>query len=719
MNHPITQVIPVANGEDIILETGRFAKQADGSVMLRQGNTMLLATVVSAKYMKPGTSFFPLSVDYQEKFSSNGKIPGGFLKREGRLSEYEILTSRLIDRTIRPLFPNGYQFETQVMVSLFSADEHVLPDALAGLAASAAISVSDIPFAGPISEVRVGRLEGEFIINPTREQLDKCDIDMIIGATAENVMMVEGEMLEISEEEMIQAIRFGHDEIKKHCEAQIELAKKVGAFDQKREFIPEELDESLYAKVKAAVQQPIYEIASSALGKDARRDGFAKIHDDFIESLGEDVEDDVISKATTYISKVKKETIRNMMIDDGKRLDGRSFTQVRPIEVEAGLLPSPHGSALFTRGETQALATVTLGTKLDEKMIDNALEETYFNKFFLHYNFPAFSTGETKPNRGPSRREIGHGNLAFRSLKPIMPSQEECPYTIRVLSDILESNGSSSMATVCGGSMALMDAGVPIKGGVSGVAMGMVSREDGKYAILTDILGDEDHLGDMDFKVTGTDKGICACQMDIKIDGLSDERLKEALMQAKEGRTHILNEMKKVISEPRDDYKGSVPRMVKFGIPSEFIGAVIGPGGKVIQELQAETGTTITIEEVDDQGMVAVSSIDREGLDKAVERIKLIASKPVVGDVYEATVKSIKPFGAFVEFLPGKQGLLHISEISWARIEKTEDVFSEGDSVKVKLLEIDKKTGKFRLSRKVLIPKPERKPANEDAPTEE
>jgi len=714
MNNPTTQTISVENGHDIILETGRFAKQADGAIMLTQGNTMMLATVVSATRIRPGTSFFPLSVDYQEKFSANGKVPGGFLKREGRLSEYEILTSRIIDRTIRPLFPDGYQFDTQVIITLFSADEDILPDALAGLAASAALSVSDIPFEGPISEVRVGRVDGEFIINPTRSQLAQSDIDMIIGATHENVMMVEGEMDEISEEEMIQAIRFGHNEIKKHCEAQNALAKSVGAFGKSREFIPEEIDQELFNKVKDATEGKLLEIAASAAGKDERRDGFAKVHDDFVETLGDDVDDDVKSKATAYLSKIKKSTIRNMMIDQGKRLDGRAFDEVRPIEVEAGLLPTPHGSALFTRGETQALATVTLGTKMDEKMIDNALEETYFDKFYLHYNFPAFSTGEVKPNRGPARREIGHGNLAFRSLKAVMPSVEECPYTIRIVSDVLESNGSSSMATVCGGSMALMDAGVPIKRGVSGVAMGMVSREDGKYAILTDILGDEDHLGDMDFKVTGTEKGICACQMDIKIDGLSDDRLREALMQAKEGRSHILNEMNAVINEARDDYKGNVPKMQKFAIPSEFIGAVIGPGGKVIQELQAETGTTITIEEEGDQGIVAVSSISREGVDKAIEKIKQITARPEVGDVYEATVKSIMPYGAFVEFLPGKQGLLHISEISWARIEKTEDVFSEGDSVKVKLLDIDKKSGKFRLSRKVLIPKPERQESQDD-----
>ncbi len=713
MNNPKTITIPVENGDDIILETGRFAKQADGSVMLKQGNTMLLATVVSARELRPGTSFFPLSVDYQEKFSSNGKIPGGFLRREGRLNDYEILTSRLIDRTIRPLFPNGYQFDTQVMITLFSADHEVLPDALAGLAASAAIAISDIPFDGPISEVRVGRLNGEFIINPTRSQLKDCDVDMIIGATAENVMMVEGEMKEISEEEMIQAIRFGHQEIKKHCAAQIQFAKDLGMFDNKREFIPEAVDEELYAKVEAAVKQPILDIARQGLGKDERGEGFTKIHNGFIESLGEDAEEDVISKASTYIGKIKKETIRNMMMDEGTRLDGRSFTEVRPIECEVGVLPSPHGSALFTRGETQALATVTLGTKLDEKMIDNALEETYFDKSFLHYNFPGFSTGEVRPNRGASRREIGHGNLAYRSLKQVFPSQEECPYTIRILSDVLESNGSSSMATVCGGSMALMDSGVPVKSGVSGVAMGMVSREDGKYAILTDILGDEDHLGDMDFKVTGTEKGICACQMDIKIDGLSDDRLREALMQAKEGRAHILNVMNQTISKPNPDYKENVPKMEKIVIPGEFIGAVIGPGGKVIQELQAETNTVITIEEEGDNGIVAISSVSRDGIDEAIKRIKGITAKPEVGEVYEATVKSIMPYGAFVEFLPGKQGLLHISEISWARIDKTEDVLSEGDKIKVKLLEVDPKTGKYRLSRKVLIPRPEKKEESE------
>ena len=707
MNNPKTQTISVKNGDDIILETGRFAKQADGSVMLKQGNTMLLATVVSAREMRPGTTFFPLSVDYQEKFASSGKIPGGFKKREGRLSDYEVLTSRLIDRTIRPLFPDGYQYDTQVMISLLSADDEVLPDALAALATSAALAVSDIPFDGPISEVRVGRIDGEFIINPTRSQLEDSDIDMIVGATYDNVMMVEGEMKEISEEEMIQAIRFGHEEVKKHCEAQIELSKAVGSFENKREYTPEPIDEEFYNQVESAVKDRLLEIARSASDKDDRRTAFAKVHDDFVESLGEDADDDTISKATSYISKVKKSVIRNMMIDEGKRLDGRGFKEVRPIEVEAGVLPSPHGSALFTRGETQALATVTLGTKMDEKMIDNALEETYFDKFFLHYNFPAFSVGEVRPNRGPGRREIGHGNLAYRSLKPVMPTQEECPYTIRIVSDILESNGSSSMATVCGGSLALMDAGVNIKRAVSGIAMGMVSREDGKHAILTDILGDEDHLGDMDFKVTGTEKGICACQMDIKIDGLSDDLLREALMQAKEGRAHILEKMNEVISEPREDYKASVPKMVKITIPGDTIGAVIGPGGKVIQELQTETNTTITIDEEDDMGIVAVSSTDREGLDKAIEKIKLITARPTVGEVYEATVKNIMPYGAFVEFLPKTEGLLHISEISWTRIENVEDVLSEGDKIKVELKEVDKKRGKYSLSRKNLIPKPE------------
>lgn len=711
MNNPITKVIPVENAPDIIIETGRFAKLADGAVMISQGNLRMLATVVSAKEMRPGTSFFPLSVDYQEKFASNGKIPGGFLKREGRLSDYEILTSRLIDRTIRPLFPKGYQFDTQVMIALHSADENILPDALAALAASSALAVSDIPFAGPISEVRVGRIDGEFIINPSKAQLAKSDIDMIVGATYDNVMMVEGEMHEISEEEMIQAIRFGHDEVKRHCQAQIEFAKELGVYDNKREFIPEEVDEELFAKVESVIHPKVLEIARAGSSKEQRKEGFTAVKNEFIESLGEDVEEETLEKVKKYIAKVEKSTIRNMMLDEGLRLDGRGFKEVRSIEVENDILPSPHGSALFTRGETQALATVTLGTKLDEKMIDNALEETYFEKFFLHYNFPAFSTGETKPNRGPSRREVGHGNLAYRSLKQVLPSDEECPYTIRIVSDVLESNGSSSMATVCGGSMALMDAGVPIKSGVSGVAMGMVSREDGKYAILTDILGDEDHLGDMDFKVTGTDKGICACQMDIKIDGLSDDLLREALMQAKEGRAHILNIMNERISTPREDYKETVPKMEKFRIPGEFIGAVIGKGGEVIQKMQEETSTTITIEEDGDFGLISVSSTDREGMNEAIERIKLICAKPEIGEVYEAVIKSIQSYGAFVEFMPGTQGLLHISEISWTRIENVSDVLSEGDKIKVKLLDIDKKSGKFKLSRKVLIPRPEKKDA--------
>ncbi|MBX2844737.1 MAG: polyribonucleotide nucleotidyltransferase [Saprospiraceae bacterium] len=706
MNNPITQTITMGDGKTITIETGRLAKQADGSVLVTMGQTQLLATVVSAKDTRPGIDFFPLSVDYQEKFASNGRIPGGFLKREGKLSDYEVLTSRLIDRTLRPLFPDGYRFDTQVFITLHSADDETLPDALAGLAASAALSVSDIPFDGPISEVRVARVDGQLVINPTRSELEKADIDMIVGATAENVMMVEGEMDEISEEEMVQAIRFAHDAIRIQCEAQVELAKKVGAFDNNREFIPEEVDEALYAQVEAGVKEGILEVARGALDKDARAAGIREVRDKFFESLGEEPEEEMLAKAKAYFYKIQKKTIRNMMLDEGRRLDGRDFKQVRPIEVEAGVLHRPHGSALFTRGETQALATVTLADKKSEKMYDNALA-TGYERFYLHYNFPGFSTGEVRPNRGPGRREIGHGNLAQRALAQVIPNEEECPYTIRIISDVLESNGSSSMATVCGGSMALMDAGVAIKGGVSGVAMGMVSREDGKYAILTDILGDEDHLGDMDFKVTGTEKGITACQMDIKIDGLSDARLTEALMQAKAGRAHILDEMNKVISTHRPSYKGNVPKMVKLVIPGEFIGAVIGPGGKIIQEMQAETGTDITIEEIEKMGHVTISSVDQDGIDAAIAKIRGIAAVPEVGEVYEAKVVSIMPYGAFVEFMPGKQGLLHISEISWSRLASMDGVFEEGEQIKVKLLDVDKKSGKFRLSRKVLYPKPE------------
>jgi len=703
---PTTQTIQMPDGNDIILETGKLAKQADGSCVLRCGDTLLLATVVSARELKPGMSFFPLSVDYQEKFASNGRIPGGFLKREGRLSNYEILNCRLIDRTLRPLFPDGYKYETQVMVSLQSADSETLPDSLAALAASTALAVSDIPFAGPISECRVGRIDGKFIINPTRSQLAESDIDMIIGATIDNVMMVEGEMAEISEDEMIQAIAAGHAAIKTQCQAQIDLAKAVGKHDVVREYTVPVLDEEIYNTVKAAVESKILDVARGGLGKNERYEGFQAIKNDYIESLGEDVEDEHLTQVKNSIRKVHKATIRNMMIDEGKRLDGRAMDQVRELTLDVDYLPSAHGSSVFTRGETQALATATLGNKLDEQMIDGALDQRS-DRFYLHYNFPGFSTGEARPNRGPGRREIGHGHLAMRSIKQVLPSHEECPYTIRIVSDILESNGSSSMATVCAGSMALRDAGVNITSNVSGVAMGMVSREDGKYAILTDILGDEDHLGDMDFKVTGTDKGICACQMDIKIDGLSDDILREALMQAKQGREHILNQMNEACPAARPNYKDNVPKMVTITIHKDFIGAVIGPGGKIIQEMQKETGTTIMIEEVDEQGVVTISGIAQDGIDSALAKIRGITATPEVNEVYEAKVMSIMPYGAFVEFMPGKQGLLHISEISWSRLENMDNVFEVGELVKVKLLEIDQRSGKFRLSRKVLMDKPD------------
>ncbi len=713
MAHTI-QSIHMPDGKELTIETGKLARQADGSVVVRYGKTLLLATVVSSKDLRPGIDFFPLSVDYQEKFASTGKIPGGFKKREARLNDYEILCSRLIDRTLRPLFPKGYRHETQVMITLHSCEEETLPDALAGLAASAALTVSDIPFRGPISEVRVGRVDGQFVINPTKSQLEESDIDMIIGATMDNVMMVEGEMKEISEADMIAAIKVGHDAIKVQCQAQIELAKKIGMYDKVREFTEAEVNEELYNAVKSAVAGKITEVAKGGLTKEDRKAGFKEAWDTYVETLGEEPDEDQVAEAKEYFGKIEKEIIRNMMIDDKQRLDGRSFTEIRPLTFDPDYVPMAHGSSVFTRGETQALATVTLGNKMDELMHDNATDKG-FDDFFLHYNFPAFSVGEARPNRGPGRREIGHGMLAQRSIKQILPSKEDCPYTIRIVSDILESNGSSSMATVCAGSMALMDAGVPVTSGVSGIAMGLVTREDGKYAILSDILGDEDHLGDMDFKVTGTLKGICACQMDIKIDGLKDEILEEALMQAKEGREYILNEMNKTISEPRGNYKDNVPKMVTITIPGDFIGAIIGPGGKVIQEMQAATNTTIIIEEEDKMGIVTVSSTDQEGIDAAIAQIKGITATPEVGEVYDAKVVSIMPYGAFVEFMPGKQGLLHISEISWTRLASMDGVFEEGEMIKVKLLDIDKRSGKFKLSRKVLYDRP---PREERAPRE-
>ena len=708
----ITKSIKLADGREITIETGKLAKQADGSVVVRMGNAMLLATVVSNKEAREGVDFLPMSVDYQEKFASAGKIPGGFLKREARLSDMEVLICRLVDRALRPLFPSDYHAETQIMISLISADKDVKPDALAALAASAALSVSDIPFGGPISEVRVIFKDGTYSINPTPEQIEDADLEMIIAGTIDNILMVEGELNEVSEEVMIGAIKAGHEAIKDQCQAQIELTEAVGK-TEKREYSHEENDDELAADIKAKTYDKVYAVAAEGIADKAlRKEKFAAIIEEYKEALPEPAEGEegpneaLIGK---YYHDVEKEAIRNSVLDNRVRLDGRKLNEVRHIWSEVDYLPGAHGSAIFTRGETQSLTTVTLGTKMDQQMIDSAMISGY-NKFMLHYNFPAFSTGEARPNRGTSRREVGHGNLALRALKRMIPQGDDNPYTIRVVSDILESNGSSSMATVCAGSLALMDAGIQLKSPVSGIAMGMISDpETGKYAILSDILGDEDHLGDMDFKVTGTDNGITACQMDIKVDGLSYEVLTEALMQAKEGRTHILNEVKKTLSESRADLKPHAPRSFTMKIEKELIGAVIGPGGKIIQEIQNESGATVVIEEIDNQGVISVFATDGDSMDDAIRRIKNIVAQPEVGEVYEGKVKSIMPFGAFIEFMPGKDGLLHISEIKWERVEKMDGVMEVGELVKVKLTEVDPKTGKFRLSRKVLLPKPEKK----------
>ncbi|MBO6660077.1 MAG: polyribonucleotide nucleotidyltransferase [Roseivirga sp.] len=707
MSKIVTKSIKMPDGAEITIETGKLAKQADGSVVVRMGNTMLLATVVSATDAKEDVDFLPLSVDYQEKFASSGKIPGGFLKREGKLSDHEVLISRLVDRALRPLFPDDYHADTQVMISMISHDDNVMPDSLAALAASAALSVSDIPFNGPISEVRVVKNNGEFIVNPNKETTKESELDIIVAADKDNIMMVEGEMKEVSEAELLEAMKVAHEAIKVQCQAQIELAEEVGS-TEKREYSHEKSDPELLEKMQSELYPKLYAaVSKQTADKSVRSSDVKAIKDEFMESLPENHEYDAFL-LSQYFKKLHKKAARNFVLDERKRLDGRDFTEVRPITCEVDYLPSAHGSAVFTRGETQSLTSCTLGTKLDEQMIDGATESGY-NKFILHYNFPGFSTGEVRPNRGPGRREVGHGNLALRALKQVLPADEVNPYTIRLVSDILESNGSSSMATVCAGSLALMDTGVNISGPVSGIAMGMISdAETGKYAILSDILGDEDHLGDMDFKVTGTAKGITACQMDIKVDGLSYQVLEEALNQAKQGREHILGVMNEVVSQPREDYKPHVPRSEKFSIPKDQIGAVIGPGGKVIQEIQKETGATVNIEEVNDEGIVSVFAIDKAAMDAAVKRIKNIVAVPEVGEVYEGKVKSIMPFGAFIEFMPGKDGLLHISEIKWERLEKMEGVLEVGEEITVKLIGIDKKTGKFRLSRKVLLPKPEK-----------
>jgi len=693
------------DGKKIKIETGKLANQAHGAVLVTCGNTVLIATVVSAYEPKENASFFPLTVDYQENYSAAGKIPGGFFKREGRLSSYEILTSRLIDRALRPMFPDNYYHETQVLVKLMSYDKNdVFPDALAAFAASSAIMASDIPFNGPISEVRVARVNGEFKVNPNFQEMEESDLEMIVAATMDNVVMVEGEMKEVSEAEMVEAIKVAHEAIKLQCQAQIQLMEESGK-TVKRSLVPQDENEEVKAKVEALAKDKIYEVARGAYSKVERSEKLKAIKEEVKALFDEEEESEELELAKRYYKNLEKEVIREVILKEKRRLDGRGLEEIRPLYMEIDVLPRTHGSALFTRGETQVLASATLGNKLDEQMIDNA---TYkgFEDFILHYNFPTFSTGETKPMRGPARREIGHGNLAHRSLEQVMPDSEENPYTVRIVADVLESNGSSSMASVCGGSLALMDAGVKIKSHVSGIAMGLISGENGEVAVLTDILGDEDHLGDMDFKVTGTRKGICACQMDIKIEGLSYEVLGQALEQARRARLEILDKMYEVIDQPRYEFKPFVPRIHKIFISRDFIGAVIGPGGSTIQEMQRETGTTITIDEVGDQGEIVITGDDKESIDAAIEKIKAITAVPQTGEVYEAKVKSIMPYGAFVEFLPGKEGLLHISEISWSRIEKVEDVLKVGDMIKVKLLDIDKRSGKFKLSRKVLLEPP-------------
>ncbi len=698
-----SETFDIGGGRMVTIETGKMARQADGAVTVRQGNCILLATVVANKEPREGQSFFPLSVDYQEKFSSAGRVPGSFFKREARLNDYEILTSRLIDRALRPLFPEDYLCDVQVLISLISSDAEVMPDALACLAASAALAVSDIPIQEIISEVRIGRKNGQFIINPSRTELAEGDLEFIIAATENNIMMVEGEAKECQEEDLVKAIELGHEAIKIQIKAQQNLRDQVGSATKRVYALPYR-NEALNEKIISFGKDKMYAIASAASAKHERSDAFAALHKEVEEFLGEELPVEDKALIGHYMEELQYNVVRNMILKDRKRLDGRGTEEIRQLTMETDILPTPHGSALFTRGETQSLTTVTFGTPLDELLLESAFKSDY-TKFFLHYNFPPFSTGEVKMMRGVGRREVGHGNLAMRSLKKMMPGSEY-PYTVRVVSDILESNGSSSMATVCAGSLALMDAGVPIKKHVSGVAMGLIKKED-QFAILTDILGDEDHLGDMDFKVTGTRDGICGVQMDIKVDGLSMDIMRQALEQARKGRLHILDAMYACMPAHRDDVKPHAPRMVKLTIDKEYIGAVIGPGGKVIQEIQRETGTTVNIEEVNNVGEVSVFSASKESLDKAVTWIKGLIALPVVGDTYEGTVKSIKEFGAFVEFLPKKEGLLHISEISWKRLETMEGIFKEGDKVKVKLLDIDQRTGKFKLSRKALMPKPE------------
>ncbi len=705
--NPINVTFDIGDGRIVTIETGKMARQADGAVTVRLGNCILLATVVANQEPKEGQSFFPLIVDYQEKFASAGRIPGSFFKREARLNDYEVLTSRLVDRALRPLFPEDYLCDVQVLISLISSDSEIMPDSMACLAASAALAVSDIPIQEIISEVRVAKVDGEFVVNPTRGQLEVADLEFLVAATDKNIMMVEGEGKECQEEDLIKAIEVAHQAIKIQVKAQEELRDKVGV-KTKRDYTRPHRNEELNEKITAFAKDKMLEISSSATSKNERQVSFDKLLEEIKEYLGEELPDEDKGLIKYYFGELQYHVVRDMILSTKKRLDGRGLEEIRPLTMEVNILPSPHGSALFTRGETQSLTTVTLGTPLDELLVESAATSNY-SKFILHYNFPPFSTGEVKMMRGVGRREVGHGNLAMRSLKQIMPGTDY-PYTVRVVSDILESNGSSSMATVCAGSLALMDAGVPFKKHVSGIAMGLISKGD-KFAILSDILGDEDHLGDMDFKVTGTRDGICGVQMDIKVDGLSMDVMRQALDQAKKGRLHILEAMYKCIPEHNADVKPHAPRMEKLIIDSEFIGAVIGPGGKIIQEIQKTTGATINITEVGKTGEVSIFSANKESLDQAVAWVNSIVAVPEVGDVYEGTVKGIKEFGAFVEFLPGKQGLLHISEIMWKRLENMDNVFQEGDKVKVKLIGVDPKTGKFKLSRKALLPKPEQSSA--------
>ena len=706
--NPITKTIDLGGGKIISIETGKLAKQADGSVVVRCGETMLLATVVSAKEAKAGVDFMPLTVDYRENYASAGRLPGGFLKREARPSEYEILVSRLIDRAMRPMFPSNYHAETQVLVTLISLDKEILPDALACFAAAGAMAVSDVPFNGPISEVRVGRVNGNYIINPTRSELALSDIDMIVAGSHKDVVMVEGEMKEITEDDMLEAIRLAHQAIQMQCEALSEFTKMAGK-ETKREYNHETHDEELRERMWRELYDKVSYVAHMPSKKEERHEAFKKVKEEFSALFTEEELAEKGAFISTYYHDIEKHAMREMILTDKQRLDGRKMDEIRDIWCEVDYLPSAHGSAIFTRGETQSLTTVTLGSKRDEQLIDGVVHEGT-SKFLLHYNFPPFSTGEAKPMRGLGRREVGHGNLAMRALKWTLP--EDNVYTVRVVSDILESNGSSSMATVCAGTLALMDAGIQIKKPVAGIAMGLISEPNmTRYAILSDILGDEDHLGDMDFKVAGTVNGITATQMDIKVDGLSFGVVREALLQAKAGRLHILNEMGKTMTAPRADYKPHAPRIVMMQIPREFIGAVIGPGGKIIQEMQRETGAEISIEEVGEFGIINISSPNKESIEAAVSKIKGITAVPDIGDVYDAKVKSIMPYGAFVEFLPGKEGLLHISEVSWSRLETLEGVLKEGDKIKVKLLDIDRKTVKYNLSRKVLMDRPEREPS--------